>query len=333
MGAVMRFDTIAWMSDRTNVVMVLFLLAASCAPDYTPQYSTTPSYANGGAAPPGQPLSPAVSWTGTFQGTGTVSFVEADDKVMGIYRWSDGAFGVIQGPANGTNRLDFEWTERRGNLSTKGRGSFWLTPDGTSFTGTWGTGYSANSGGNWSGQRTTDRPNLFLKNDETWTPVVLKRQRVAGAQPAVAAAPPASSAASCRGLRDTAFNNCVESLLNTGKFMDVLGVCNATLQSPFDPKMGAACAVYVAATRYMMVQVADAEAMIGGICTAANANDRVPLLGILAKLLTVATARDPEESANKFVVASIESMSRACGVSVHDVVQEFKRIAEQSKRK
>lgn len=183
---------------------VMLLVLASCAPDYTPQYSTTPSYASGGAAPAGQPLSPAVSWTGTFQGTGTVSFVEADDKVMGIYRWSDGAFGVIQGPANGTNRLDFEWTERRRNLSTKGRGTFWLTADGTSFTGTWGSGYSNNSGGSWSGQRTTDRPNLFLKPDETWTPVVLRRQRTGGpppAQPAAAAAPPTSAAScpACRG--------------------------------------------------------------------------------------------------------------------------------------
>ncbi|MBP7738889.1 MAG: hypothetical protein KA369_23165 [Spirochaetes bacterium] len=90
----------------------------------------------------------AASFTGTWSTAwGPLTMTQTEDKVVGSYG------GSAPGRLNGIvkdNKLFYNWI---GNNGEKGRGVFYLSADGNSFTGTWGSGASATSGGAWNGKR------------------------------------------------------------------------------------------------------------------------------------------------------------------------------------
>lgn len=106
------------------------------------------------------PMAAFASWDGAWTTNfGNVVLYTDADRVVGVYKYVDDRVelvGTILGTQDG-NALDFQWSEQRGGAG-KGRGRFYLAPDGSYFTGVFGYEASADDGGAWNGtrQRTPD---------------------------------------------------------------------------------------------------------------------------------------------------------------------------------
>ncbi len=90
-------------------------------------------------------------WSSDF---GTITFQQQGNQVSGAYAYTNSG-AQVQGRISGTitgNRLDFAWEESPGGAGS-GHGSFLMSADGASFTGSWGQGDSTTSGGKWNGKR------------------------------------------------------------------------------------------------------------------------------------------------------------------------------------
>ena len=100
------------------------------------------------------PMPAGVAWDGKWDTSfGPLILETKGNEVIGVYKYNNGGnavIGVLKG-AMSDNVLDFKWAEQEGGAGS-GRGTFYLSDNGNSFDGTWGTG-NANTGGRWKGQR------------------------------------------------------------------------------------------------------------------------------------------------------------------------------------
>ncbi|MBK8998731.1 MAG: hypothetical protein IPM35_23665 [Myxococcales bacterium] len=132
--------------------------------------------------PPKAPMPAGATWTGKWDTTwGPLELTQSGTRVTGTYQYKS-----VQGSLTGTmdqNTLVIDWTEVGGAGS--GKGQFVMGADGRSFSGTWGTGASATSGGNWTGTRVGEAPVMATSPAPEAAPT--------GGAPAAQAASPAAS--------------------------------------------------------------------------------------------------------------------------------------------
>lgn len=123
-----------------------------------------------GLAQPATPVAAAdcgpADWTGTWStmwSSGSATMTLAYDGsllVTGTYEPNSGA--VVGQPTG--NRMIGAWAQG----SSSGQFDLTLSPDCNGFTGTWGSGESATSGGDWVGTRIGERPGASVSGC-TWT--------------------------------------------------------------------------------------------------------------------------------------------------------------------
>lgn len=134
------------------VAFVLILTACERESAPPPVLPTNPPEPIETSNPPAPALSEwGGGWSTDF---GTLTLQQQGDQVSGAYAYTNAGVqvqGRILGAVTG-NRLDFAWEESPGGAGS-GHGSFTMSADGASFTGTWGQGNSTTGGGNWNGKR------------------------------------------------------------------------------------------------------------------------------------------------------------------------------------
>jgi hypothetical protein len=146
-------------------VRVLVLAAAALLSVASASSSSSSSGGGGGAQIPAKGTMPAGAswegkWTTTFGPVDVVNMNGADGfDYAGAYIYqSQGTTvnGLFGGKVEG-NWFVLKWVEKRPQGNTTGFAVWAMNGDGGSFTGTWGSGESANNGGRWEGRR--DDPN------------------------------------------------------------------------------------------------------------------------------------------------------------------------------